>query len=86
LYKIVLLSKAKKFYRKIFVTNREVFNRIDAALKLLTDDPFLGKPLKDKLRGKFSLRVGVYRIIYFIEEKEVVIYVFGIAHRREAYR
>jgi len=85
LYKIVLLPKAKIFYRKIFVYNREVFNRIDAALNLLKDDPFLGKPLKDKLRGKFSLTVGVYRIIYFIEKEEVVIYVFGIAHRREAY-
>ncbi len=86
MYKILLLPEAEKFYRRIFLYNREVFNRIDAALKLLKTNPFLGKPLKDRLKGKFSLRVGVYRIIYFIEKQEVIIYILDIAHRREAYR
>jgi mRNA interferase RelE/StbE len=85
LYKIVLLPEAEKFYRRLFTYNREVFKRIDAALAMLKTDPFLGKPLKDRLKGKFSLRVGVYRIIYSIEKQKLIIYVLDIGHRREIY-
>ena len=42
--------------------------------------------LKDKLKGKYSLRVGVYRIIYSFQRSELVIYVLDIGHRREIYR
>ena len=86
MYKIILLSDAEKFYRKLLVTNKELFRRIDNALEALKDEPFLGKPLKDSLKGKYSLRVGVYRIIYSIDKHEISIYVLDIAHRREVYR
>jgi mRNA interferase RelE/StbE len=86
LYKVILLSEAKKSYKKLFTKNRELFTRIDNALEVLKTNPFLGKPLRHKLKGKYSLRVGVYRIIYCIEKREVVIYVLDIGHRREIYR
>ena len=86
MYRIVLLPEAAKFYRRIFVYNRDVFDRIDSVLNTLKTNPFLGKPLKDRLKGKYSLRVGVYRIIYSIEKQELIIYILDIGHRREIYR
>ncbi|MDP2940065.1 MAG: type II toxin-antitoxin system RelE/ParE family toxin [Candidatus Omnitrophota bacterium] len=86
MYKIILLSEAKKFYKRLFISNRKLFNRIDNALESLKANPFLGKPLKDKLKGRYSLRVGVYRIIYSVEKQEATIYVLDIGHRREIYR
>ncbi len=85
LYKIILLPQANKFYKKIFITNKELFSRIDNAIESLKTNPFLGKPLKDRLKGKYSLRVGVYRIIYSIEKHEITIYILDIGHRREVY-
>ena len=86
MYKIILLRDAEKFYRKLFTTNKKLFQRIDNALETLKANPFKGKPLKDRLKGKYSLRVGVYRIIYSIEKQEITIYILDIAHRREVYR
>lgn len=86
MYKIILLSDAEKSYRNLFTTNKELFQRIDNALEALKTNPFLGKPLKDRLKGKYSLRVGVYRIVYSIEKQEITIYILDIAHRREVYR
>jgi len=86
LYKIILLSAAEKSYRNLFAANKELFQRIDNALETLKTNPFLGKPLKDRLKGKYSLRVGVYRIIYSIDKQEITIYILDIAHRREVYR
>lgn len=86
MYKIILLSAAEKAYRNLFHTNRELFQRIDNSLEALKTNPLLGKPLKHRLKGKYSLRVGVYRIIYSIEKQEITIYILDIAHRRESYR
>jgi mRNA interferase RelE/StbE len=86
LYKVVLLSEAKKTYKKIFISNRSIFRRIDNALEALRSDPFMGKSLKDKLKGKYSLRVGVYRIIYSLEKNMLIVYVLDIGHRRDIYR
>ena len=86
MYKIILLSAAEKFYRKIALTNQELLSRIDNALDSLKNNPFSGRALKNKLKGKFSLRVGVYRIIYSIKKEELIIYILDIAHRREVYR
>ncbi len=86
MYNIVLLSDALKSYKRLLNSNKELFRRIDNALEALKSDPFLGKPLKDNLKGKYSLRVGIYRIIYSIDKGEITIYVLEIAHRREVYR
>ncbi|MBT9131357.1 MAG: Toxin RelG [Syntrophomonadaceae bacterium] len=86
MYKIILLSAAEKLYRKIALSNQELLSRIDNAFDSLKNNPFLGRSLKDKLKGKFSLRVGVYRIIYSIKKKELIIYILDTAHRREVYR
>ena len=86
MYKIVLLPTAKKAYKRLFKSDKTLFSRIDNALESLKTDPHLGKPLKDKLKGKYSLRVGVYRIIYSIDKGKITIYILDIGHRREIYR
>lgn len=85
MYKIVLSSQAEKSYRKILYSNKEVFRRIDNALESLKTDPFQGKALKHKLKGKFSLRVGVYRIIYLVKKKIITVYILDIGHRKYIY-
>lgn len=86
MYRVVLLPEAEKFFKKVFISNKELFRRIDNTLEALKSNPFLGKPLKDKLKGKYSLRIGVYRIIYSIDKQKIVIYVLDIGHRKEIYR
>ena len=86
MYKLILLSEAEKAYKRLHYTDRSVFERISNALKLIQVDPYQGKQLKHQLKGKFSMRVGVYRIIYQIEKSIVTVYVVDIGHRKEIYR
>ena len=86
LYKVSLLPQAEKFLKKIFIYDRSLFDRICNAIELLKHQPHSGKPLKDKLKGKFSLRVGTYRIIYSIDKHVITVYILDIGHRREVYR
>ena len=41
-----------------------------------------------KLKGDagYSLRVGIYRVLYDIEDKTKTLTIYRIKHRREAYR
>ncbi|MFT5388114.1 MAG: mRNA interferase RelE/StbE [Lysobacterales bacterium] len=85
MYKVVLLSGAIKFYNKLYDSDRSKFERIANALTSLQEDPFQGKSLKHLLKAKYSLRVGVYRIIYKIEKKVVTVYILDIGHRKDIY-
>lgn len=86
MYKIVLTNTAKKEYKCLLKTNESVFKKVRNALISLSKDPSQGKPLKLSLKGKWSYRVGVYRIIYSIEQKILTVYILDIGHRKEVYR
>ncbi|RMG55965.1 MAG: type II toxin-antitoxin system RelE/ParE family toxin [Acidobacteria bacterium] len=45
-------------------------------------------PNAKRLRGRtdYSLRIGVYRILYEIDDQAQMVTVYRVKHRREAYR
>jgi mRNA interferase RelE/StbE len=85
-YKVVFLSKAERFYKELYFSDRTHFDRITQVLESLKGNPFQGKPLKHSLKGKYSLRVGMYRIIYTTEKHKMTVYILKIGHRRDVYR
>jgi len=83
MYKVVLSKTAVQDLNKI---NKKYKPHIFAALFNLKIEPFLGKKLKGKLQEYYSLRVGVYRIIYKVYKKNLGILVIRINHRQGVYR
>lgn len=53
---------------------------------LLENPHRVGKRLLPPLDDRYSVRRGTYRVIYRIDDKEHVVTVVDIAHRRDAYR
>lgn len=82
MYRIVITSQARKEIKKIKRIYQEA---VITALEDIKENPFLGKPLFRELNGKYSYRVGVYRIIYKINEKEKSIYILSAGHRSTVY-
>jgi addiction module RelE/StbE family toxin len=58
---------------------------IEDALGLLEREPFVGKALRGKLRGLYSLRVGAYRILYQVVDDGKTVRVAAIRHRSTSY-
>jgi mRNA interferase RelE/StbE len=52
--------------------------------KLLIEPQFFGKPLQFSLKGLRSMRVGNYRVIFTLTEKEIFIVL--IEHRATVYK
>ena len=51
----------------------------------IKENPFIGKPLLRELFGKYSYRVGQYRIVYIIDKKDKIVKVLTAGHRSSVY-
>ena len=51
--------------------------------RLMTAPHEYGQPLRKTLKGSWKLRVGDYRVVFRIEESEVI--VLAIKHRKDVY-
>ena len=82
-FSIRIKESAAKELRRVAKPDRA---RIVAAIDRLSETPHLGTSLKGDLRGLRRIRVGDYRILYEVRDKELVVLVVRIAHRGDAYR
>lgn len=82
MYKLIISAEAKRELKKMKWVYQEA---IVAALEEIRHDPYVGKPLMRELLGKYSYRVGMYRIIYKIKESDKTVLVFTAGHRATVY-
>ncbi len=66
---------------------KTIRNRVKKAIETrLTIDPVgLGKPLRYSFSGHRRIRVGDYRIIYRIDQKNETVTIVFIKHRKDVY-
>ncbi len=83
-YTVIVERQAEKTLRRL---PKEILSRVDRLLLGLADEP---RPVGcKKLRGYdnlYRLRAGDWRLIYAVEDDELVVLVIEIAPRSEAYR
>lgn len=87
MYTLKFLGRAIQDLKKIDVPFKII---IKEKLLILAEDPDILKNNIIKLTGTkddyYRLRVGNYRVIYEKREKELIILVIRIGHRREVYQ
>ncbi|MFC5528879.1 type II toxin-antitoxin system RelE family toxin [Cohnella yongneupensis] len=84
-YKIELSKRSLKYLNKLDQNTRR---RISVHIELLSDNPRNPELNIKKIQGESSLyrlRVGNYRILYTIEDNQLIIVVINIAPRGDAY-
>ncbi len=52
--------------------------------RLLTAPQEYGEPLRRTLKGYWKLRVGDYRVVFRVKDKDILI--LGIIHRKKVYQ
>ncbi len=83
MYKVRILRRAVKDIARLPKEySRLVVERID----LLQENPRPAGAKKIQGTMDYRLRVGVYRILYEINDHARVVTVYRVRHRREAYR
>ncbi|MCX8027545.1 MAG: type II toxin-antitoxin system RelE/ParE family toxin [Thermodesulfovibrionales bacterium] len=84
MFKILIKKSAQKEMDNLPI---KLFKKIDNAIMQLKEEPF-PFPQSKNLRGEDlrRLKVGDYRVIYTVDEKQKIITIFKIRHRKEVYR
>lgn len=84
MWKVVYRESVKKDLKSISKDIQYILRKAIEE-KLMTNPIKFGLPLRRSLKGYMKLRVGDYRIIYFIDKKRVIVEVIKIGHRKEVY-
>ena len=82
-YRIVLHREAA---REVKALPKKLRLRIREIVDGLAEDPRPAAAVALKGRkGAYRIRVGDHRLLYEVHATEIVVYVIGVAHRREVY-
>lgn len=83
-YRVTLAPSAARELRKF---DPQARRRIQAAIELLATEP--RPPAATRLvggAGEWRVRTGDYRIVYEINDDELVVLLLRVGHRREIYQ
>lgn len=81
-WQIGLSKEAQKCNKKL---PKNIIERVKDALREIAKNPYNAKQLRGDLKGQYSFRIGDYRIVYIIREKDHTILILYIRHRKDAY-
>lgn len=79
------LVLARRARAELLELDWPLIDAAEEALALLQREPDAGYPLRGRLRGLYSLRVGSYRIIYQLSSNDRTVRVATLRHRSVAY-
>ncbi len=82
-YKISFTRQSQKDLSNLPTSD---FRRVESAIAKLADNPRPHKSKKLTGREGWRIRIGDYRVIYLIEDDNLIIIVVEIGHRKEVYK
>ncbi|MBI3290066.1 type II toxin-antitoxin system RelE/ParE family toxin [Candidatus Microgenomates bacterium] len=82
MYKVKFTARAKRELKQL---SKEDKLSIAIVVEDLKEDPLIGKVLGRDFLNRFSYRIGVYRIVYKVNEKDKIIEIVTAGHRSTIY-
>jgi len=82
-YKVFFKKSVAKDLRSI--PNKEVA-RILERINSLCENPIAKGCIKLSGQERYRIRQGIYRIIYEIQESELIVFIVKVAHRGDVYQ
>ena len=83
MHEISIIPSARKDLDDL---DKKVFTQIKNKIISLASNPRPSGSLKLTAEEGYRIRSGNYRILYRIDDKNNIIYVYRIKHRKESYR
>lgn len=86
-YQVIFDKKALKILKKLDKNvNAMIINWIAKNLDNCKNPRSMGKALLGDKSGYWRYRIGNYRLVCEIRDKEILIIVIGVGHRKEIYK
>jgi mRNA interferase RelE/StbE len=81
-YRSVFARSFKKEFRRL---PKDIQERVIETLEKVADNPHSGTRLQGRLSGLWRCRLGKYRLVYLIEEKEHSVVFLDVGLRKSIY-
>ena len=81
-YSVFILHRAQKELARL---HDETYERVRDTIRSLSQNPRPFGCLKLINREGWRIRIGVYRVIYEIDDRQKIVTILHIAHRRDIY-
>ena len=81
-----LVEAGARVIRRMAERGPALYQRVASDLDDLQRDSYQGKPLNTDLKGRYSYRVGSYRLVYLVRQQKLLVLIIDIGHRRGIYR
>ncbi len=79
---VELISTLEKLAKR----DKRLFTAVQKKVLQVTENPYLGKPLKTKLKGRRRAHIGHFVLIYRLDETDRKVIFLEFAHHDEAYK
>lgn len=77
--KVIVTPKVQRQYARVPTPDKK---KIIKRLKMIQENPLSGKKLEGELDNQRSVRAWPHRILYYINQKQRIIYITSILHRK----
>jgi len=85
-YKIIAHPRVQKELQKLFKRDKVRYSHVKKRLEILSDNPKIGKPLRNILKGKRRIHIGSFVFIYEFNKENNSIILLDFEHHDNAYR
>lgn len=82
MYEVIIEPPAERFIKQL---GKEEQKKLLSAIEQLSTSPHQGKELVGRLSGLRSVRIDMYRIIYKVEDTQLLVFVLRAGHRGNIY-
>ena len=85
-YVINDLGNVTRDEKELSRLSSNIKRRVLTTLLYLSHDPFIGEPLRGDFKGFYSLHLHPYRIVYQVLKERLLILIFRVRQRKDAFR
>ena len=85
-YSVIAHQRVQKDFKKLYRKDKVRYEHLKKRLKILAENPEVGKPLRNVLKGKWRVHIGSSVLIYEIDKKNNRIVLLDFEHHDMAYK
>jgi mRNA-degrading endonuclease RelE of RelBE toxin-antitoxin system len=84
-YQIIAHAGVQRELKKLHKKDKVLYEHIKKRLKILAEQPELGKPLRNVMKGQRRVQIGSFVLIYSIDKKYNKMTLISFEHHDDAY-
>ncbi len=86
MYLYEIKPQLEKSLQKLAKKDKRYYESVVRKILQIADNPEIGKPLRNVLKGKRRVHIGHFVLIYEVDEKEKKISFLDFEHHDDAYK